>query len=136
MLDCVISKTLFGLVLTFCVDYHSAGACGINLTAANRVFILEPCFNQSLEQQAIGRVWRLGQKRPVKIIRMIMKNSVEERMQIMLQKKYGGASAPKSSNDGEQVDHKGTVLGSLQTDKADIVADEFDLLFGINRKSL
>ena len=73
-----------------------AGAVGINLTAANRVFLLEPCFNPALEQQAIGRVWRLGQSRPVKIYRMIMKGSVEERMQAMLENKYGGKTDPNN----------------------------------------
>ena len=60
-----------------------AGAVGINLTAANRVFLLEPHLNPALEAQAIGRVWRLGQTRPVKIYRLIIKDSVEERMQKM-----------------------------------------------------
>lgn len=36
-----------------------AGAVGINLTQANRVFLLEPCFNPALEKQSIGRVYRL-----------------------------------------------------------------------------
>eukprot|EP00977_Amphora_coffeiformis_P026178 scaffold24543_cov195-Amphora_coffeaeformis.AAC.1 len=79
----------------------SAGAIGINLTGANRVFILEPCFDPLLEQQAIGRVWRLGQTREVKIYRMIIQDSVEERMQEMLWKKYGGAVIPPAAgNDG------------------------------------
>ena len=36
-----------------------AGAVGINLTQANRVFLLEPCLNPAMEQQSIGRVHRL-----------------------------------------------------------------------------
>jgi superfamily II DNA or RNA helicase len=36
-----------------------AGAVGINLTQANRVFLLEPCLNPALEAQSIGRVYRL-----------------------------------------------------------------------------
>ena len=36
-----------------------AGAVGINLTEANRIFLLEPCFNPALEKQSIGRVYRL-----------------------------------------------------------------------------
>ena len=42
-----------------------AGACGINLTQANQVFLLEPCLNPALEAQAIGRVHRMGQTRKV-----------------------------------------------------------------------
>lgn len=37
-----------------------AGAVGINLTQANNVFMMEPCFNPAAEAQAVGRVHRLG----------------------------------------------------------------------------
>eukprot|EP00937_MAST-01D_sp_MAST-1D-sp2_P005038 g5038.t1 len=47
-----------------------SGACGINLTQANHVFLLEPCLNPALEKQAIGRVHRMGQKRRVKVWKM------------------------------------------------------------------
>lgn len=42
-----------------------SGAVGINLTAANYVFLMEPCLNHALEDQAIGRSWRMGQTRKV-----------------------------------------------------------------------
>ena len=57
-----------------------AGACGINLTQANQVFLLEPCLNPALEAQAIGRVHRMGQTREVCITRLVMQRSVEERI--------------------------------------------------------
>ncbi len=66
-----------------------AGAVGINLTQANRIFLMEPCFNPALEAQAIGRVHRLGQKRSVEIIRLLMKDSVDSRIVAMLAKKPG-----------------------------------------------
>lgn len=43
-----------------------AGAVGINLTAANYIFLMEPCLNPALEDQAIGRSWRMGQTRQVR----------------------------------------------------------------------
>jgi len=46
-----------------------AGAVGINLTAASHVFLLEPCLNPALEDQAIGRAWRMGQTRTVTVKR-------------------------------------------------------------------
>ena len=57
-----------------------AGAVGINLTQANFIVLLDACTNPALEAQAIGRVWRLGQKRKVHIRRYIMKDSIETRI--------------------------------------------------------
>lgn len=56
------------------------GAFGLNLTAASNVFILEPQWNPSVESQAVGRVARLGQKRPVKVIRYLVRRTVEVKM--------------------------------------------------------
>ncbi|CAM9800879.1 unnamed protein product [Chrysoparadoxa australica] len=63
-----------------------AGAVGINLTQANHCFMLEPCLNLALERQAIGRVHRLGQERPVTVHKLYMENSVESRI-LKIQKK-------------------------------------------------
>ncbi|KAF7718275.1 Uncharacterized protein PECH_002096 [Penicillium ucsense] len=57
-----------------------AGALGLNLTAASRVVILEPFWNPFVEEQAIDRVHRLNQTVDVKIYRMIIKGTVEERI--------------------------------------------------------
>ncbi|EMC96373.1 hypothetical protein BAUCODRAFT_472676 [Baudoinia panamericana UAMH 10762] len=54
-----------------------AGGQGLNFTAANKVFMMEPQWNPGVEQQAIDRVHRLGQKRDVQIKRYIMENTVE-----------------------------------------------------------
>ncbi|PLB37226.1 putative SNF2 family helicase/ATPase [Aspergillus candidus] len=57
-----------------------AGALGLNLTAASRVVILEPFWNPFVEEQAIDRVHRLNQTVDVKIYKMIVKDTVEERI--------------------------------------------------------
>ncbi|KAL4936206.1 SNF2 family N-terminal domain-containing protein [Aspergillus oleicola] len=54
------------------------GAVGLNLTMANRVHIIEPQWNPSVEEQAIGRVLRLGQQKRVYVTRYIVKGSMEE----------------------------------------------------------
>ncbi|KAJ2988148.1 hypothetical protein NUW58_g4127 [Xylaria curta] len=55
------------------------GAVGLNnLSVASRVHILEPQWNPSIEDQAIGRVARLGQSKKVTVIRYIVKNTIEE----------------------------------------------------------
>ena len=50
-----------------------SGAVGINLTAANHVFILEPAMNPALEDQAVGRAFRMGQQRPVVVKKLYIK---------------------------------------------------------------
>ena len=50
-----------------------SGAVGINLTAANHVFLMEPAFNPALEAQAIGRAHRMGQTRPVVVKKFYVK---------------------------------------------------------------
>ncbi|KAI9311357.1 SNF2 family N-terminal domain-containing protein [Dichotomocladium elegans] len=57
-----------------------AGGVGLNLTCATRVLIMDPWWNFAVEAQAIDRVHRLGQENPVIVTRFIMKNSVEERI--------------------------------------------------------
>ncbi|KAK6537504.1 hypothetical protein TWF694_011689 [Orbilia ellipsospora] len=64
----------------------SAGGVGLNLTAASRVYVMEPQFNPAAEAQAIDRVHRLGQDREVWCTRYIMENSFEEKI-VALQKK-------------------------------------------------
>ncbi|TQV98759.1 hypothetical protein V2A60_007539 [Cordyceps javanica] len=64
-----------------------AGGLGLNLTSGNNVYVMEPQFNPAAEAQAIDRVHRLGQKRPVKTVRYIMRNSFEEKMVELQDKK-------------------------------------------------
>ena len=57
-----------------------AGGTGLNLTAADYVIILDPWWNPAVEDQAADRAHRLGQQRPVTVYRLIMKNSIEEKI--------------------------------------------------------
>ena len=69
-----------------------AGGLGLNLTAGNSVYVMEPQYNPAAEAQAIDRVHRLGQKRPVRTVRYIMKDSFEEKMLELQEKKKKLAS--------------------------------------------
>ena len=62
------------------------GSLGLNLTAASRVVIVEPFWNPFVEEQAIDRVHRLNQTVDVKVFRLTVRNTVEERI-IELQEK-------------------------------------------------
>lgn len=65
----------------------SAGGVGLNLTAANKVFMMDPWWNPATEDQAIDRVHRLGQTREVEVYRLVMKDSLEERIMDLQKKK-------------------------------------------------
>ncbi|XP_009772967.1 DNA repair protein RAD5B [Nicotiana sylvestris] len=58
-----------------------AGGVGLNLTAASNVFLMDPWWNPAVEEQAIMRIHRIGQKNTVRVRRFIVKDTVEERMQ-------------------------------------------------------
>jgi SNF2 family DNA or RNA helicase len=57
-----------------------AGGLGLNLVAASHVFLLDPWWNPATEDQAIDRVHRLGQTKPVEVTRFIVNGSIEERI--------------------------------------------------------
>ncbi|KAF2962789.1 hypothetical protein GQX73_g10785 [Xylaria multiplex] len=57
-----------------------AGGVGLNLTQAKRVYMMDPWWSFAVEAQAIDRVHRMGQDAEVKVYRFICKDSVEERM--------------------------------------------------------
>ncbi|MEZ6093948.1 MAG: DEAD/DEAH box helicase [Pirellulaceae bacterium] len=57
-----------------------AGGHGLNLTAADYVFLLDPWWNPAVEAQAVDRAHRIGQKRSVMAYRMICRDTVEEKI--------------------------------------------------------
>ncbi|GAA5833114.1 hypothetical protein JCM3766R1_001399 [Sporobolomyces carnicolor] len=57
-----------------------AGGVGLNLTAGRRVYLMEPFWNPAVENQAVDRIYRLGQTMPVQTVRFIMKQSIEANM--------------------------------------------------------
>ncbi len=64
-----------------------AGGLGLNLTEADYVFILDPWWNPAVEAQAVDRAHRIGQKRKVFTYKFITRNSVEEKILQLQQKK-------------------------------------------------
>ena len=64
-----------------------AGGTGLNLTAADYVFILDPWWNPFVELQAVARAHRIGQKNNVMVVRFISKNTVEEKIMKLQEKK-------------------------------------------------
>ncbi|KAG2191703.1 hypothetical protein INT47_011364 [Mucor saturninus] len=65
-----------------------AGGVGLNLTCANRVVMMDPWWNFSIEAQAIDRVHRLGQLKDVTVTRFVMRDTVEERILTIQNRKH------------------------------------------------
>jgi SNF2 family DNA or RNA helicase len=76
-----------------------AGGVGLNLTAADHVFLMDPWWNPAAEDQAADRAHRIGQERPVLVHRLVASESVEERI-LALQEKKRALSAV--ATDGAQ----------------------------------
>lgn len=82
----------------------TAGGLGLNLTAANKVYVMEPQYNPAAEAQAVDRVHRLGQKREVETVRYIMNDSFEEKMLELQEKKKKLASLSMDAENRGRMD--------------------------------
>nr|KAF6378326.1 helicase like transcription factor [Myotis myotis] len=81
-----------------------AGGVGLNLSAASRVFLMDPAWNPAAEDQCFDRCHRLGQKQEVIITKFIVKDSVEENMlkiQNTKRELAAGAFGTKKTNASE-----------------------------------
>ena len=63
------------------------GGVGLNLVAADTVFIVEPWWNKAAEEQAVNRLHRIGQKQKVLSYSMITRGTIEEKIQLLQQQK-------------------------------------------------
>ncbi len=64
-----------------------AGGVGLNLTAADHVFLFDPWWNPAVEEQAFDRAHRIGQEKPVFVYRLVAAETVEERILDLQQEK-------------------------------------------------
>ncbi|CAA89964.2 ATP-dependent chromatin remodeller/ubiquitin-protein ligase E3 Rad8 [Schizosaccharomyces pombe] len=78
-----------------------AGGVGLNLTCANHVFIMDPWWSWSVEAQAIDRIHRLGQEKPVFVTRYIVRDTVEERM-LKIQERKNFITGTLGMSEGKQ----------------------------------
>ena len=75
-----------------------AGGVGLNLTEADYVFIIDPWWNPAAENQAISRAHRIGQDKQVFVYRFITENSIEEKIQLLKERKTSLADKFINSN--------------------------------------
>ncbi|KAG2393295.1 hypothetical protein C9374_006826 [Naegleria lovaniensis] len=91
--DDAVQKFKHDNTIQVCLISLKVGGTGLNLVWATHVFLLDPWWNPAIEEQAIDRVHRIGQDKPVTVYRFVVKDSVEERI-LSLQK-----SKTKIAND-------------------------------------
>ncbi|MFO7749862.1 MAG: DEAD/DEAH box helicase [Desulfobacteraceae bacterium] len=76
-----------------------AGGTGLNLTAADYVIHMDPWWNPAIEDQASDRAHRIGQSRPVTVYRLVVRNTIEEKIVALHQEKRQLAQALLSGSD-------------------------------------
>ncbi|MFH0799209.1 MAG: C-terminal helicase domain-containing protein [Pseudomonadota bacterium] len=77
------------------------GGMGLNLTKATYVFHIEPWWNPAVENQATDRTHRIGQTRHVQVYRYLMEESVEQKIEILKERKQARFSALFGQAEGE-----------------------------------
>ncbi|CCG84430.1 protein of unknown function [Taphrina deformans PYCC 5710] len=96
--------------MTFIISLK-AGGVGLNLTNAHHVYMLDPWWSFAIESQAIDRIHRMGQTREVRVFRYIVRNSVEEKMLKIQERKNFLASSLGMSKE----EKKRETLKDIQT---------------------
>jgi superfamily II DNA or RNA helicase len=90
-----------------------AGGLGLNLTAAEYVFLLDPWWNPAVEAQAVDRTHRIGQTRSVFAYRLIAKDTVEEKvLELQASKRYIADAIINQDN---------SVLGDLKPEDLEVL---------------
>jgi len=74
-----------------------AGGTGLNLTAADHVFLMDPWWNPAAEDQAADRAHRIGQDKPVMVMKLVAEETVEERILELQERKRAVAEAALGS---------------------------------------
>lgn len=94
-----------------------AGGVGLNLTAASHVILVDPWWNPAVEEQAIDRVHRIGQKKKVTVSRLVVRGTIEENILDLQARKKELATAAISKTDQRRQER----------------IDDLRLLFGLGR---
>jgi SNF2 family DNA or RNA helicase len=90
-----------------------AGGSGLNLTAADHVFLCDPWWNPAVEAQAIDRAHRIGQSRNVMAYRLVARDTIEEKILLLQQSKRALAEA---------------IIGEENSILRQLTAEDLDLL--------
>lgn len=90
-----------------------AGGVGLNLTKADHVFIMDPWWNPATEAQAADRAHRIGQENPVMVYKLVAKDTVEEKIIELQEKKRALADITVGQTSAEMKLEKSDILQLL-----------------------
>lgn len=113
------SKSPGALIMTL-----KTGGVGLNLTKASYVLHMDPWWNPSAENQATDRSHRLGQNKPVTVYRLVMKDSIEENMEVLKARKQRLFEALMSDSESS------SVKADEVTSGASLSKEDFGFLLG------
>lgn len=91
-----------------------AGGTGLDITAANKCILVEPWWNDAIQQQAFCRLFRIGQERDVEIVKLVAQNTIDDFMMDLQKLKLkeiegtiGDARLPSAGIESHLVGHFG-----------------------------
>ncbi|KAK0242216.1 SNF2 family N-terminal domain-containing protein [Armillaria nabsnona] len=97
--DATIKHFMNNVDVTVFLVSLKAGGVALNLTEASRVYLMDSWWNPAVEYQAMDRIHRLGQHRPVKAIKLVVEDSIESRIVQLQEKKSAMVDATLSPDD-------------------------------------
>ncbi|EPQ59717.1 hypothetical protein GLOTRDRAFT_71378 [Gloeophyllum trabeum ATCC 11539] len=97
--DATIKYFMDNVHVTVFLVSLKAGGVALNLTEASRVYLMDSWWNPAVEYQAMDRIHRLGQHRPVQAIKLVVEDSIESRIVQLQEKKAAMVDATLSTDD-------------------------------------
>ncbi|KAG8796960.1 DNA repair protein rad16 [Serendipita sp. 411] len=97
--DLTIKHFMNNVDVTVFLVSLKAGGVALNLTEASRVYLMDSWWNPAVEFQAMDRIHRLGQHRPVQAIKLVIEDSIESRIVQLQEKKSAMVEATLSTDD-------------------------------------
>jgi DNA repair protein RAD16 len=97
--DATIQHFMNNVGVTVFLVSLKAGGVALNLTEASRVYLMDSWWNPAVEYQAMDRIHRLGQYRPVQAIKLVVEDSIERRIIQLQEKKSAMVDATLSTDD-------------------------------------
>ncbi|KAF8803919.1 hypothetical protein BYT27DRAFT_7195263 [Phlegmacium glaucopus] len=97
--DATIKHFMNNVDVTVFLVSLKAGGVALNLTEASRVYLMDSWWNPAVEYQAMDRIHRLGQRRPVQAIKLVVEDSIESRIVQLQEKKSAMVDATLSADE-------------------------------------